>query len=107
MPSQQTGRWHHLYNTRRWQRQVKLQLKEYPLCSMCLERKVTTPATVADHVIPHKGDAWLFQYGELQSLCAHCHSHRKKRLETHGYLLDIGTDGWPLDPNHPANKPRP
>jgi 5-methylcytosine-specific restriction enzyme A len=102
MPGQ--SRWHDLYNSRRWQHRAKAQLREYPLCAMCLERKVTTPVAVADHVTPHKGDAWLFQYGELQSLCAHCHSHRKKRHETHGYLLDIGTDGWPIDPNHPANR---
>jgi hypothetical protein len=73
---------------------------------MCLERKVVAPATVADHVTPHNGDHQLFYFGELQSLCAHCHNHRKKRLETHGYLLDIGTDGWPIDPRHPANTPR-
>ena len=90
--AQQTGRWHHLYNTRRWQRRAKLQLTELPLCAMCLARKVITPATVG---------------GELQSLCQHCHSSRKKQQETHGYQRDIGADGWPTDPNHPANKPRP
>ena len=105
--SQQTGRWHSLYNTRRWQRRARLQLTEYPLCSMCLARKVVTPATVADHITPHHGDHQLFYFGELQSLCQHCHSSRKKQQETHGYQRDIGADGWPTDPNHPANKPRP
>jgi 5-methylcytosine-specific restriction enzyme A len=107
MPSQQTGRWHHLYNTRRWQRRAKLQLTEYPLCSMCLARNVVTPATVADHITPHHGDHQLFYFGELQSLCQHCHSSRKKQLETYGYQRDVGADGWPIDPNHPANKPSP
>ena len=107
MPSQQTGRWHHLYNTRRWQRRAKLQLTEFPLCAMCLAREVVTPATVADHVVPHKGDHQLFYFGDLQSLCQVCHSHRKKQQETHGYQRDIGADGWPTDPNHPANKPSP
>ena len=60
---QQTGRWHHLYNTRRWQRRAKLQLTEFPLCAMCLAREVVTPATVADHVVPHKGDHQLFYLG--------------------------------------------
>lgn len=105
--AQQTGRWHHLYNTRRWQRRAKLQLTEFPLCAMCLARKVTTPATVADHITPHHGDPQLFYFGELQSLCAHCHSSRKKQLESYGYQLDVGPDGWPIDPNHPANKPSP
>jgi 5-methylcytosine-specific restriction endonuclease McrA len=104
MPSQQTGRWHHLYNRSTWVRRRKAQLREHPLCAMCEARGMVTPATVADHIEPHRGDELLFFFGDLQSLCAHCHNHRKKRLETHGYLLDIGTDGWPLDPNHPANR---
>jgi 5-methylcytosine-specific restriction endonuclease McrA len=104
---QQTGRWHSLYNTRRWQRRARLQLTEFPLCSMCLARKTVTPATVADHITPHHGDHPLFYFGELQSLCQHCHSSRKKRQETHGYQRDVGLDGWPTDPNHPANKPSP
>ena len=101
---QQTGRWHHLYNTRRWQRRAKLQIREFPLCSMCLVRNVVTPATVADHITPHHGDHQLFYFGELQSLCQHCHSSRKKQLETYGYQRDVGIDGWPIDPNHPANR---
>jgi 5-methylcytosine-specific restriction enzyme A len=104
---QQTGRHHHLYNTRRWQRRAKLQITEYPLCSMCLARNVATPATVADHITPHHGDHQLFYFGELQSLCQRCHSSRKKQQETYGYQRDVGVDGWPTDPNHPANKPRP
>ena len=80
---------------------------EYPLCSMCLARNVATPATVADHITPHHGDHQLFYFGELQSLCQHCHSSRKKQLETYGYQRDVGVDGWPIDPNHPANKSRP
>ena len=106
MPNQ-TGRRHHLYNSRRWQRRARLQLTKCPLCSMCLARKAVTPATVADHITPHHGDHQLFYFGELQSLCQHCHSSRKKQLETYGYQRDVGVDGWPIDPNHPANKPRP
>jgi 5-methylcytosine-specific restriction endonuclease McrA len=71
MPLQQTGRHHHLYNTRRWQRRAKAQLKEHPLCVMCLARNMVTPATVADHITPHHGDHQLFYFGELQSLCQH------------------------------------
>ena len=65
---------------------------------MCLARKVTTPATIADHIVPHKGDEHLFYFGELQSLCQHCHNSRKKHQEMYGYQRDIGADGWPNDP---------
>jgi hypothetical protein len=70
---------------------------------MCLADGKLTPATIADHVEPHRGDANLFWRGALQSLCDHCHESRKKIEETRGYRLDVGLDGWPLDPNHPAN----
>ena len=74
--AQQTGRHHHRYDRRTWMRRAKLQLREYPLCAMCLERKVTTPATVADHITPHKGSQALFWDSEhnWQPLCTPCHN---------------------------------
>jgi len=36
---------------------------------------------LVDHVIPHRGDAGLFWFGELQSLCKHCHDSKKQRAE--------------------------
>jgi 5-methylcytosine-specific restriction enzyme A len=63
-----------------------------------------TPATVVDHVIPHNGDPGGFWGGTLQSLCAPCHDDRKKQIEWRGYASDVGVDGWPTDPNHPANQ---
>ena len=101
--AQQTGRWN---NTRRWQRRAKLQLTEFPLCAMCLARKVVTPATLADHVTPHKSDHQSFYWGELQSLCPVTTPARsiRKHTVTNG---TSGLNGWPTDPNHPAHKPRP
>lgn len=72
-----------LYQTRQWKR-LRLQvLAEHPLCVMCLDRdKRVVPATVVDHIIPHGGDLSLFwDMDNLQSLCASCHSGRKRREE--------------------------
>jgi 5-methylcytosine-specific restriction endonuclease McrA len=71
---------------------------------MCLARGVTTCATCADHIIPHHGDPNSFIRGELQSLCDRCHSGIKQRVEKRGYDTAVGFDGYPLDPNHPANR---
>jgi 5-methylcytosine-specific restriction enzyme A len=71
---------------------------------MCLAHGRVTRATVADHVIAHKGNYDLFWHGKLQSLCTIHHNSTKKQIETIGYSRHIGTDGWPTDPNHPANK---
>ncbi|MEN9807216.1 MAG: hypothetical protein RL756_1736 [Pseudomonadota bacterium] len=67
---------------------------------MCAADRRVTAATVADHVVPHKGDAVKFWHGELQSLCKHCHDSRKQRIERGG--IDPGCDasGVPLDPTH-------
>ena len=66
---------------------------------MCEARGLPVPARVADHFIPHHGDSNLFWFGELQSLCATCHNSTKKRTQP-PYSLEVGDDGWPIDPNH-------
>jgi hypothetical protein len=68
----------------------------------CLERGIVTPATICDHVEPHKGDVIKFWTGELQSLCLDCHLVTKRQIEEHGFRFDIDIDGWPLDRNHPV-----
>ena len=63
-----------------WRRRRALHLREEPLCRMCLVRGEAIPATVADHIVPHRGDAALFD-GPIQSLCATCHSGAKAKDE--------------------------
>jgi len=92
------------YHTQRWRRRAALQLKLYPLCAICLQNGQVVPATESDHVVPHKGNEWAFWYGELQSLCGPCHWSVKQKEEKRGYCNDIGIDGWPTDPGHPANR---
>jgi 5-methylcytosine-specific restriction protein A len=70
---------------------------------MCLAQNIVNPATVADHIIPHLGDPGLFWHGELQSLCEPHHKGAKQQIETKGFSSEVGLDGWPVDPNHPAN----
>jgi 5-methylcytosine-specific restriction protein A len=100
--STQSGPWHDLYCLARWQKIRRHQLMIHPLCKFCLERGIPVPATIADHVEPHGGDRTKFFTGALQSLCEHCHNRTKKQIETRGYRLDIGLDGWPLDSGHPV-----
>ena len=96
------GPLHHLYDSARWGRMRTHQLAEHPLCKYCAELGRVTPATVVDHVEPHRGDVNKFWLGELQSLCDLCHKSTKAFLELNGYRKDIGLDGWPLDPRHPV-----
>jgi hypothetical protein len=91
----------HLYESTRWRRIRKSQLSQHPMCKFCGERGIVTVATICDHVTPHRGDVIKFWTGELQSLCLDCHLVTKRQIEERGYRLDVGLDGWPLDPRHP------
>ena len=66
-----------LYDTSRWQRLRQYVLGRQPLCRKCLEAKRITPATVVDHIKPHRGDESLFfDEANLQALCKSCHDRK-------------------------------
>ena len=93
-----------LYNSASWKRKRLAQLQAEPLCRYCKAAGKITMATVADHIVPHRGNVELFYYGRLQSLCAQCHSGAKQELELTGKLRGCDTDGLPLDANHHWNR---
>jgi 5-methylcytosine-specific restriction endonuclease McrA len=69
---------------------------------MCSAKGRLTPATVVDHVKPHRGDYNAFVLGDLQSLCTDCHDRFKQYRDIHGFSRAVDENGWPLDPNHPT-----
>jgi hypothetical protein len=73
---------------------------------MCVQRGLTRPATIADHIRDHHGDFNEFLTGALQSLCKPCHDSLKRRQDLRGYSDEIDERGWPIDPAHPANRTR-
>lgn len=95
------GQHTNLYKTACWQRRRKAQLQREPLCRYCQRAGHLTIATVADHIVPHRGDMVAF-YGDLQSLCASCHSSTKQAEEAGG-AKGSGMDGRPTDPAHHWN----
>jgi 5-methylcytosine-specific restriction enzyme A len=103
--------WRDWYSLQRWRKRAKHQLRVEPLCQICLQQGHVSPATVADHIEPHNGDWNSFLLGALQSLCRDCHARKwaadaKGGKPEIGYSRDIGVDGWPIDPRHPANRGR-
>lgn len=89
----------------RWQKARAGWLRSHPLCRMCEARGRVTPATVVDHITPHRGDMALFwDRGNWQSLCAPCHDIDKARMER-GSAPSAACDsaGMPLDPRHHWN----
>ena len=68
--------------TREWEKARRLFLQRNPLCA---HPGCGAPATVVDHVTPHRGDPALFwDRSNWQPLCAHHHNAHKQRLERAG-----------------------
>lgn len=89
---------------RQWRKRRLAQLQAEPLCKLCMDlHGRVTQATVADHIVPHRGDPVLFA-GPLQSLCASCHSSLKQQVENSGRMRGSDANGMPLDPAHPWNR---
>lgn len=89
--------WHHLYDTKRWKALRLYQLGIEPLCRLCKQVDRLTPACVADHVKPHKGDiSMFFDATNLQSLCKPCHDTVKSREEHRGHRQGCDASGVPF-----------
>ena len=98
---------HPFYKTARWEEMRQALLRSEPLCRMCKAEGKVEPAWIIDHIIPHNGDRGLFfDFDNLQPLCKWHHDSVKQGIEKLGYSKQIGLDGWPVDPAHPANKKR-
>lgn len=91
-----TRPWRAWYKLAAWERRRQALFAEEPLCRMCLQRDEVTIADTADHVVPHRGDPELFWHGELQPLCASCHSRLKQREELGAERPAYGVDGYPI-----------
>ena len=61
----------------RWRRARKAFLGRHPLCVECQRDGKLTPATVVDHIVPHRGDQKLFwDQTNWQPLCKDCHDKK-------------------------------
>lgn len=64
----------------KWRKARNFYLKENPLCVACKASGELTPATVVDHIKPHKGDMILFWvFDNWQALCKRCHDVKTAR----------------------------
>lgn len=98
------GQWAALYATTAWRHLRARHLREHPLCVDCLTLGAYTPATVVDHIRPHRGNLQLFlDPANLQSMCKPHHDCTKRFEERHGMSPGCDVDGNPLDPRHPWN----
>ena len=63
--------------THRWRKASRSFLKRHPLCVEHQRHGEVRPATVVDHIIPHRGDPQLFwDENNWQPLCKSCHDRK-------------------------------
>ena len=94
-----------LYKTARWQHIRSAQLRAHPLCAPCLRKGTVTIATVCHHLDPQtKLKPETFFAGPFESQCQPCHDGPTQQQERIGYSTEVGSDGLPVDPNHPFNR---
>lgn len=61
----------------RWRRYRYFYLSQHPYCAHCFSQGRVVPATVVDHIEPHKGSYELFwKEGNHQGLCEKCHNRK-------------------------------
>ncbi|GEO27037.1 hypothetical protein AAC03nite_28220 [Alicyclobacillus acidoterrestris] len=64
----------------RWRKARLAYLKKHPLCVECEREGRLTPATVVDHIVPHKGDKALFwDSANWQPMCKPHHDAKTAR----------------------------
>lgn len=60
-----------------WRRARRAYLQRHPLCVECMREGKLTPATVVDHIVPHRGDKRLFwDENNWNPLCKPCHDRK-------------------------------
>ena len=68
----------------RWQKARKQFLAKHPLCAECERNGKLTPATVVDHIKPHRKDMALFwDETNWQPLCKKCHDRKTRMQDQH------------------------
>jgi 5-methylcytosine-specific restriction protein A len=69
----------------RWRKARETFLRQHPLCECpeCLAGKLRAmPATVVDHIVPHKGDQRLFwDQSNWQAMAKRCHDRKTRSDE--------------------------
>ncbi len=79
----------------KWDAAAKAFLEHHPLCLYCRmgawgDPPRATPATLVDHLIPHRGDMVIFwNRRDWVSSCAPCHNGPKASAERNGRALTV------------------
>ncbi|MCB1499724.1 MAG: HNH endonuclease [Bauldia sp.] len=84
--------------TVQWEKAAAAFKRAHPLCLGCEAVGLVEPATVVDHIVPHRGDQALFwDPANRQPACGWHHSAVKQTLEVQFDAGRVGVDALRLD----------
>lgn len=95
------------YKSKAWQIRKRDQKAKQPLCELCLKEGRDRLMAIVDHHPPHNEDWQQFFTGPVRSLCKPHHDSQAQADEARGFSLEVGLDGWPVDPQHPQQSGAP
>lgn len=85
-----------------WRKARTAFLRDNPTCT---HPGCARPATCVHHSVPHRGDrAKFWNKSTWQPRCDEHHNRDEQQREARGYTNRLGSDGLPIDPNHPFNR---
>lgn len=89
-----------LYKRQHWLRFRAEQLRQAPMCAMCLQLGQTVIATDVDHIKPLADGGEPYDFENVRSLCHSCHSRVTHAAQLGREVTIKGCDasGYPLDP---------
>ena len=84
-----------VYSSKRWRTLRASILSANPQCVICAKRGKLTPATVVDHIKPHKNnERLLWDRNNLQAVCKRCHDRKTATQDN-----DSGYGRWKRIPD--------
>ncbi|MBK8225393.1 MAG: HNH endonuclease [Candidatus Obscuribacter sp.] len=78
LPERKKGGWSksdnaRFYNSKTWRNAATVHKMQNPVCKLCEEKGITTPAEITDHITPISKGGSKMDFDNLQSLCRACH----------------------------------
>jgi len=64
------------YNSYKWRKLSKQLRKDNPLCLICLQKGITTPSQMVDHIQPISKGGSKWDLNNLRCLCHKCHNSK-------------------------------
>lgn len=67
------------YNSKAWRRAALRHKMQNPICELCEENGIISPAEITDHILAISSGGDKMDFSNLQSLCRPCHMAKSNK----------------------------